>query len=166
MDTSVLFSETQRFDRKAWWLWIPLSGLLGVSLFGIWLQIFQNIPFGNHPTSDMGLILFLFFVILLIMLFALLRMDTKLDQNSLFIRYFPFYKLHIPVKDIKHVEFIRYRFIGYGIRTFTQYGTAYNVSGNIGCQISLEDGRRYLIGTQNKEAFEAALKRSLQHPSK
>lgn len=166
MHSPILFHEIQRFGRKAWWLWAALVGLLFIPIYGIWLQIFKGIPFGNNPMTDGGLWLFLLFVLLLGVFFGALRMETKLDENSLSIRYFPLYQLRIPLKEIKQAEFIRYRFIGYGIRTFTKYGTAYNVSGNTGCQIILEDGRRYLIGTQNKEAFEAALQHILhQRPN-
>ena len=51
-----------------------------------------------------------------------------------------------------------YGFIGgYGIRLWTKYGTVYNTSGKIGLAITLNNGDKFLIGTQKSDELKLFL---------
>nr|WP_315263057.1 hypothetical protein [uncultured Flavobacterium sp.] len=43
---------------------------------------------------------------------------------------------------------MNYKFLGFGVRLFTSYGTVYNTKGDTGLAIELKCGKKILIGTQ------------------
>ena len=50
---------------------------------------------------------------------------------------------------MKHAEIVNYEFVGgWGIRLWTKYGTVYNTKGDKGLAIELQNGKKFLIGTQ------------------
>jgi hypothetical protein len=49
--------------------------------------------------------------------------------------------------EINKVEIISYGFVGYGWR-LTQYGTIYNIGGNMGLRLHLKSGKKVVLGTQ------------------
>ena len=59
-----------------------------------------------------------------------------------------FLKKIISLSDVLEAKSVDYDFVGYGIRLSIKYGTVYNVKGNQGLQITLKNGKKYLIGTQ------------------
>lgn len=153
------FNEVQRFNQL--WIWIILigSGLFVTGLFGYGLisQVFLGIQFGDSPMSNIGLIFafmvtFLFFSGIII-LFRAFRLITKIDKFGIEFRFIPFQSKFksIPWSEIERYEVRKYKpileFGGWGIK----YGfnnRAYNVSGNMGLQLYLKNGKKFLIGTQ------------------
>src|SRR5512147_2127788 len=90
------FNETQRVTQ--WWIWtiiiVALVGTNSVFAYGVYEQIVMGRPFGNHPSSDSGLIV-IFVLTFLITLFGLLlvisiRLRTIIDEKSISFRFFPF----------------------------------------------------------------------------
>ncbi len=56
---------------------------------------------------------------------------------------------------------------GWGVRGFfSSSGRAYNVSGNVGLQVELKNGKKILIGTQKQETIEELLARINKSVSK
>ena len=96
-------------------------------------------------------------------LFWVLKLETEVRPDGLYIRYFPF---HIHFKrfstdDLSEYYARTYRPIweygGWGIRYSFGKGKAYNVSGNKGVQLVFKSGKRLLIGSQRAEELEEAI---------
>lgn len=155
MEKSVLFKERQQFGRA--FLWLLSLFAMSIPLFGIIQQILFKKPFGNHPMSNIGLIVFAFGMLAFCIFFWSMTLITKIDEKTISIRYIPLFSKQFKWDDIERVEIIKYRFVGYGIRLSFKYGTVYNIKGNQGLAIHLKDGGKYLIGTQKPEELKKAL---------
>ena len=85
-----------------------------------------------------------------------MKLITIINEDGINIIFAPFTNFIIPFNKIKKYQIRQYRPIieygGWGIR-YSKYGKAYNVSGKIGLQIELTNGKRLLIGTQNPDAL-------------
>lgn len=150
------FQETQRFNQ--WYLWLPLTALGCFPIFAIYQQIIMGQPVGDKPMSDLGLILFSLFVIVLLLFFGMLKLETQIDEQGISITFFPLTKKRIIWSDIKSAEVLNYGFVGgWGIRIGTKYGTVYNVKGKMGLAIELQNGKRYCVGTQQAESLKALI---------
>jgi hypothetical protein len=165
MNSPVLFREVQRF--RQWWLWLVII----IGPLTIWYSSYRRLILGEHygkkQTPD-GLVvpLWLLIGIGLPLLFYSARLITEVRTDGIYIRFFPFHLsfLRFAFDSIKACEARTYSPIGeyggWGIR-YSWNGKAYNVSGNQGVQLELNNGKRILIGTQHPLDFMSAL-RSLQ----
>jgi hypothetical protein len=153
------FIEEQKFTQ--WWLWLILI-LVGVlPIIGIYKQIILEEPLGDNPISDLGLIIFSVFIFLLIGLFILMKLKTKIDKDTIEMSFFPFVKKITKWTEIKKAEVVNYGFVGgWGIRLWTKYGTVYNVKGNKGMAIELQNGKKFLIGTQKVAEMNEIVKKA------
>lgn len=151
------FVEIQRFTQ--WWLWLIILGLVGLPLYGIYRQIIQDTPWGSAPMPDWGLFLFLAFMLLFALFFLTVYLRTEIDPKGIRVRLSPIDTKVFGWEEIERLELIEYRFVGYGMRLFTRYGTVYNISGNQGLAIHLKDGGRFLIGTQHPDRIATVLTR-------
>jgi hypothetical protein len=143
------FKEEQKFTQ--WWLWLILVATAAIPLFIIYKQIILGEAVGNKPMSNLGLWVFSVFVFGLLFLFWLMRLKTEITPSEIRISFFPFIKKRIPWTAVKSAKVINYGFVGgWGIRLWTQYGTVYNTSGEIGLAIELLNGKKYLVGTQKE----------------
>jgi hypothetical protein len=147
----ILFSEKQRFTQ--WWLWV----LLAVVLLDPIYMLFKDPASRKSP---MAVFLSLIVPVLVVVLFRLLRMETRIMQDCIQFRFFPFHWKfrNLPKKLLSNVYVKKYRplmdYGGWGIRwNLFGKGRAYNVSGNEGIQIEFKDGRKLLIGTQEPDAI-------------
>ena len=146
----MIFKEVQRFTQ--WWLWILLTGIGMIPVFGIYKQFILGEQFGDKPLPDFWLIIMSIFIFGLIAMIGSIRLKTEIDQYNIKIHFFPFVKKHVSWKEVKNAEVLNYGFVGgWGIRLWTAYGTVYNTKGNKGLAIELLNGKKFLIGTQ-KEA--------------
>ncbi|WP_046757494.1 hypothetical protein [Kordia jejudonensis] len=146
----IQFTETQKFSQ--WWLWLLLIPIGIMPIYGMYTQFVLGESFGSKPMSDTGLIITTIIVFLIIGLFLIMRLTTKIDATGIHMQYVPFIKKNVKWQEIKSAEVVNYGFVGgWGIRLWTAYGTVYNVSGNKGLAIELINGKKFLIGTQ-KEA--------------
>ena len=152
-----VFKENQRFTQ--WWLWVLNIGILLIPIYGIIQQVFYKNPFGNRPMSDIGLYVFLFFMLLFNYFFWLLKLETTIDENGIQYRFFPLQpKIKtIPWNEIQKISIRKYNplteYGGWGIKL-----GARNVKGNIGLQLELKNGKKILIGTQKREEMERVIK--------
>ena len=85
-----------------------------------------------------------------------MKLITIINEDGINIIFAPFTNFIIPFNKIKKYQIRQYRPIieygGWGIR-YSKSGKVYNVSGKIGLQIELTNGKRLLIGTQNPDAL-------------
>ena len=85
-----------------------------------------------------------------------MKLITIINEDGINIIFAPFTNFIIPFNKIKKYQIRQYRPIieyGGGGICYSKYGKAYNVSGKIGLQIELTNGKRLLIGTQNPDAL-------------
>jgi len=163
MSSAILFREVQQF--RQWWLWL----LIAPGPLVIWYRTFRYLIHETHPPpSGLQLLSWVFAGLGLPLLFYSIRLVTEVRNDGVYLRFYPFHWsfLRFPFDSIKHVEARTYspigEFGGWGIR-YGWNGKAYNVSGNQGIQLELNNGKRILVGSQRPLDFLAAL-RSLGAP--
>ena len=164
MNSPVVFHEVQRF--RQWWLWLVVI----IGPLTIWYSTYRRFVLGEHGRraipEGLQLTLWLLAGIGLPLLFYCARLVTEVRTDGIYVRFFPFHFsfLRFPFSSIKHYEARTYSPIGeyggWGIR-YSWNGKAYNVSGNQGVQLELENGKRVLIGSQRPLDLVSAL-RSLE----
>jgi len=157
------FTEVQRF--RQWWILGPLlffTAWLGAGLIG---QLSGGDPFGSNPLSDEGAVILLAgWLVFLYFFLIYLELRTEVDEKGIRVRLRGLSTEKFLWDDIQSTELITYRFVGYGLRLLTRYGTVYNIRGKRGLAIYLKDGGRYLIGTQRPDGLLACLE-SLGKPA-
>ncbi|MGY0391056.1 hypothetical protein ACW5R3_00680 [Bizionia sp. KMM 8389] len=153
----MIFKETQKFTQ--WWLWLILIPLAILPFYGLIKQLVYKTPFGDKPMSDLGLILFAFFMCAFLYFFWVLRLETTINKQGIVLHYFPFIKKETPWSDIKDLAVITYGFVGYGIRWGSIHGTVYNVKGQKGLLVTLKNGDSYVIGTQKESELKGILEK-------
>lgn len=162
MKDEILFSEQQRF--KQWWFWIIFIGIDALFIIGSYQQIIQGQQFGDKPMGNGGLIFVTILLVLLTLVFAYTRLETQIKEDGIYVRFFPFrisFK-HYPWDKLTKSFVRKYRplveYGGWGLRfSVFGYGTAYNVSGNMGLQLIFTNRKKLLIGTQKPEELTEAL---------
>ncbi len=160
MDNDTLFSEIQRFRKP--WLWALLIGsaILTISSF------ITQIRSGQNQDVIIVTLFPLLLVILVNILFVMLRLETLIKEEGIYVRFFPFhvnYKFY-PWSNIEQVYVKQYSPIaeygGWGLRLgLFGKGRAYNVSGDKGIQIIFKDGSKLLIGTNKPKEARASLEK-------
>jgi len=152
-----IFKEEQRFTQT--WLIIIIVISLIVTLAIILKEI------DKLTTSE--IIISIGTIILASGLIFLFKLSTRIDEKGIHYKFFPF---HLKFKtvvwnDIENAYIRTYDAIseygGWGIRGgalwYKAKGKAINISGNIGIQLELKDGKKLLIGTNKKEQAQDVL---------
>ena len=162
MNPEILFSETQRF--KQWWLWLIMLGVDGLIFFGLFQQVTLGKPFGDHPATNTELIVIAVFMLLITGSFYMLKLETEIRKDGIYVRFFPFHfsNRFYPLENISKSFVRQYNPIleygGWGVRFgFAGKGKAFNVSGNQGLQLEFTDQKKLLIGTNKPEELENLL---------
>lgn len=141
------FKEVQKFTQ--WWLWLILIALGVLPAFALYKQVVMGEVLGDNPMPNSAIIILCVTFFGLIALFTLMRLTTTIDANGIRLKLFPFTKRSFSWNEIVTAEVITYEFVGgWGIRVRTKYGTVYNIRGNQGLAIELNNGKKLLIGTQ------------------
>lgn len=166
----VFYKEEQKFGSISLYFSMGLIYTTTVSflLYGNIMQFVYNQPFGDNPVTDNGLILITVLILLLLIVSAYLLFGSQLvieiNRSGISYNFYPFFKKtkNIPKESIKDYEVRKYKPImeygGWGIKKGIKgKGDAFNVSGNIGLQIVLKDGKRVLFGTQRPDAIKRAM---------
>jgi len=162
-DNEPVYREEQRFALWLRWL-IAASMALAIpfSIFSL-----TKIP----PEQDSPQILPIILLILagicvpiaIAVLFVLLKLETEVRSEGLYIRYFPFHInfRRFTTQDLSQYYARKYKPIleygGWGIRCSLRSGKAYNVSGNKGVQLVFKNGKQLLIGSQRAQELEQAI---------
>ena len=150
------FEETQGFTQ--WWLWLLLIGSALFPVYGIIQQVVLGNPVGDRPLSNIGMILLMLFTVALLLFFFVLKLQTKIDEQGIQMRFFPLSKKEISWDQIATIEVIDYGFVGgWGIRYSAKYGTVYNTKGKMGVLIKPKKGKKFIIGTQRPEELKSFL---------
>ena len=175
----ILFKEEQKFGPMMQLVLLPgLIFTLVIFGIGFYKQLYLGEPWGNEPMSDTGLII-TFIVVLtflsgLSVLFIKMNLITEIRNDGIYIKYPPLINKFKIIKpdSIEKFEVRKYNafreYGGYGIkgmkhkRRSRSKGIAYNVSGNIGLQLYLNDGKKILIGTQRSEAIRYAMDKMMK----
>ncbi len=167
---AVFFREEQRFGRGWFWLILLAGGIPVVAIFGLglWQQLVRKMTFGNQPMSDRGLITLFVVTLAVILAVAWLsvasRLETEVRGGILFLRYRPWHRMALPVSRIARAYVRQYapiaEFGGWGIRYGFSAGWVWNVSGTMGVQLELDNGRKVLIGSQRPAELKDALDRA------
>ncbi|MBM3404295.1 MAG: hypothetical protein FJY10_05340 [Bacteroidetes bacterium] len=168
------FKEEQRFDQLWFRLiilsaWVPLIVIFG---FGLYQQLVLKKPWGNHPISDLWLILSTLFVFLIMsgatwLVFSI-RLITEVTDAGLMYRFPPLINRYktLDRHSIASFETRQYNPVreygGWGIRAGGgKRGIAYNVKGKFGLQLHLHNGKKILFGTQRPDALKMAMERMM-----
>ncbi|MFO7879508.1 MAG: DUF6141 family protein [Bacteroidota bacterium] len=159
-----LFSETQKTTNL--WIILLVAVLLLISIWAIVQQNILDKPFGNNPAPDWLIWLMPVIPLLLLLIFMQSKMITFIDKNGIWFKYLPFHAKYrfYPWDEINSAYIREYKpmkeFAGYGIRTISPKGSiAYSVKENIGLQLSLQSGKRLLIGTSKPDDIQNTLEK-------
>ena len=153
------FVEVQQLRQP--WLWVLLVIIEAGCLAALIPLIMRAQSSGE---MSVGLIIVLITMLTtgpaLLLLFLLLKMETRVDDEGITISFQPFSKRQISLQDIEQCEARQYRPIreygGWGLR-WGWNGWAYNVRGNQGVQLVLTGNRRVMIGSQRAEELAATI---------
>lgn len=156
----VAFREEQKIV-KVWWVTLIIAVLTGLMWYSFIQQIILGQPFGTNPGPNWMVWLFwLLFGIGFPVVWAMTKLVVEVRDNYLSIRYYPLTTRKIPFADIQHVEARTYNPVreygGWGIKGWGNK-RAYNVSGNKGVELELQDGRMIMIGSLKSEELALAL---------
>lgn len=157
----IIYREEQKFDQ--WWIRAIVIIVVLSTWFGFVQQIIIGKPFGPNPASNPAVILItiLIGVGFPVLMFSV-KMVTEIDTSQIYIKYIPFFRKTIRLDETAHYEIRKYRPIweygGWGIRWGgIKQGWVYNMSGNMGVQLTLKNGKRILIGTNQPEILKEAI---------
>jgi len=157
--STVFFHERQFF--RQWYVWVILIGVDLIFLWGLIQQLIIGKPFGNNPMSDLALVFVSLFVFLLSLFMGTIHLNTEITEEEIRIIFFPISRRTILWSQVAEANIRQYKalseFGGWGLR-FGRHGPAYNISGNIGLELVLTDGKKVLIGTQRSEELKLVLK--------
>ena len=149
-----IFYEKQQFRQV--WIWMILILILLILLIPIISGVFGI--FLNIILLTIGYCF--------IWLFYSMKLITEIKKDGIQITFTPFTNFIIPFNKIRSYKIRKYRPIleygGWGIR-FNRTGKAYTVSGKIGLQIELSNGKEILIGTENPDKILQSLNKLPQH---
>lgn len=157
-----IFKEEQHFNQS-WLIALILISLL--IAIGVILKTYVNNP-SSYSTAE--LIAKIGFAILVSGLIFIFKLTSRIDEKGFHYKFFPFhwsFKL-IEWSEIDKASIRIYKplteYGGWGIKGGTvvwpgSKGKAINVSGNIGIQLELKNGKKLLIGTQKQSEVEAVL---------
>ena len=167
----VLFKETQQF-RQWWYIMLILSSTVPVMIFSIyslWKQTKTGIQVGDSPIPNVVLIGLFFAMAFNLWTFLSRKLDVMIDQDGIHFRFPPLIRKTrlVSREEIQRFEIRKYKPIidygGWGIKKRYKWGKAYNVSGNIGLQLYLKNGRKVLFGTQRSQAILYAMEEMMKH---
>lgn len=149
-----IFKEQQRFTQ----LWLII--LIVISAFtslGLILASYIKNP-SSFSTGELASTISI--TLLASGLIFIFKLTTRIDEHGIYYKFFPF---HLKFKTIKWPEidkvYVRtynalHEYGGWGIKGGSFWnkskGTALNVSGDIGIQLELKNGKKLLIGTQKE----------------
>ncbi|MDX8339242.1 hypothetical protein SLH46_08630 [Draconibacterium sp. IB214405] len=168
----LLFKEEQEFDRRRLLLLTIVSlAATGIPFFrGIYFLMAENPP-GDNPMGSEGLIVSGVMLLVVAVIFTMLfraKLKTKITVDTLSISFPP---MKGKWRDIDPGEIERYElreyhpkreYGGRGIKRRLRKGSAWTVSGRIGLQLYMKNGKRFLIGTQKQQALEHAMQKLME----
>lgn len=170
--TRPYFEEKQSL-RQTQWIWfvvvVVIMSTLGPIFPMVYTQLIEGVPVGNQPMSDTGLIIFSIVMVataaITTWMLLSLTLETYVDAEGIHYRLFPFkpkWKL-VRKESIHRYEFRSKRgFLdgkaGYHKNIFNKT-TSLRIRGGRHVRLLIDGDWKVLIGTQNPEEFERAMRR-------
>lgn len=147
----ILFEEKQRFSR--WWVLLMLPAPFITTILELTSKV-------KEDDALIALIIVWGLCGGIAVMFMWSHLDTEITEDEIRLRYPPFINKPkvIPYSDIKSVQVRKYdplgEYGGWGLRygwTNSKKNRAYNIKGNMGLQLVLNDDMRILIGTMKPD---------------
>jgi hypothetical protein len=171
METNDFF-EKQSLKHGKLFIIAMIVVFLGVLLllFSLVMQLGFGKPLGSHTLSDTQYTIFCAIMMCILIPIPIMMykssLVTKINTSGISFRYFPFQNRYLvfPFSEIERCEVRQYdpmkEYGGWGVRyNFKTKEKAYNVSGNMGIQLYLKDGKKILIGTQKPDEAKTVLQK-------
>lgn len=146
-----IFKEEQRFTQT--WLIILMAIIMLLAI----ILIIKSYSANRMNLLNALVVIGLIFIATGFIFIC--KLKTRIDEIGIHYQFFPFhFKIKtILWKDIKNATTRTYNALleygGWGLKGGSLYGkkgTAINVKGNIGIQLTLKNNKKLLIGTQKK----------------
>lgn len=167
------FEETQSF-RDSRWLWIVVVISFLVTLLplvdGLYWQLVKGKPWGDKPLSDGGLLALTAFVLatwgLAMAVLISFRLDVRIDDSGVHYKVVPIKmkwqtagREQILTYSVeKKFRLLQSGGFGYHRNRFT--GTrSVRISGSYHLSLMLKNGNKLLLGTQNPDELDKAMKK-------
>jgi hypothetical protein len=157
----VLFKEEQQF--RQWWYLLTLIGsivpIMIFCIYALYQQTVRGSQVGNSPAPNLVLVILFFVLGFMLWGSLIMKLEVWIDQDGIHYRFFPMiYKNKLITKEqIQRFEIRKYNPIfdygGWGVRRGLKWGKVLSVSGNIGLQLYLTNGKKLLFGTQRSQAI-------------
>lgn len=157
-----VFKEEQRFTQS--WLIV----LLGISIIVPIVMITKEYLEENSSMTTIEFLLTLGAIFISAVFIFFFKLTTRIDEIGIHYQFFPF---HLSLRTIEwnkiEKAYIRNydpigEYGGWGLKGGALWnkkaGTAINVSGSIGIQLVLKNGKKILIGTQKENEAKQVLK--------
>jgi hypothetical protein len=150
------------------WLWVIWADLIfcGSLLTFVFYKTDADL-FSMLPAISIALAAFAFIV----WIFIRSKLIITIDSGGINYRY-PIFKPKWKkiLKDDIHMFAVKnydaiFEYGGWGIKNSKKHGRCITIQGDAGLLLELKNGERILIGTQNKDGFERAMKRLMQTPA-
>ncbi len=165
------YSEIQRYSSA--WVWLILFGLSLSSFIYMVLNYHEGmIP--DNKINKQGLIIMgsaiSFMFIMLFFLFSNMRMELNIGSDGISFRY-PILKMKFDLIEKANIESFKVReykpmkeFGGWGYKKVSKKRNkiAHNVSGNIGLEVFLTNGKTIMFGTKRKDAISFAMNKMME----
>jgi len=167
-DAAPFFREEQHFHQ--WWVWILIIVPAGLSWWPFIQRVVQERVNGQDPGP--GWLVWLIWILIglgLPLLFGLVALVVEVTGDEVRIRYRPFMRRAIPLRDIAQAQARTYNAVteygGWGIKGWSKAKMAYNVSGKRGVELTLTDGRSVMLGSRRADELAAAIQARLGRPA-
>jgi hypothetical protein len=160
-----LYEEQQQFRQS--WLWTLVIVTNAAALIGVVIAL-ESTTWQVSCAEFLPILLMVVIIIAVWLLLWTARLETRVTAEGLRFRFRPFHRREHEIRwgDVEKMSLRTYRPIieygGWGIR-YGLRGRAYNVSGNIGLQIVLKDGKKVLFGTQESDRLAMVLRSMFPH---
>lgn len=156
-----VFKEEQRFTQ----LWLIIL-IIFSSLVPIGVVVSEYQKDENAFSVEMLLVIILVILVPIAIIF-LFKLNTRIDEQGIHYQFFPFHfsDRKISWNEISKAYVRTYdpigEFGGWGLKGGNLFnksnGKAINVSGDIGIQLELKNGKKLLIGTQKEAEAKSVL---------
>jgi hypothetical protein len=97
--------------------------------------------------------------------FVVNRLVVTVDTDAVRVQFVPLADVRYPYAEIRTIERRTYSPIreygGWGLRTGWGAKRAFNMRGNEGVELTLTDGRKVMLGSENAASLEAAIRARL-----
>lgn len=157
-----IFREVQYF--RATWVWPFVLVCLVVGVVSLVTAAISD----SMSTGDVvGLVVGIGVMAASAGLFWVARLETEVRGDAIHYRFIPFHlsTQRIPLNRLKSYRSTKYNPIleygGWGIRYGFKGGKAYNVSGNRGVKLELDNGPGMMMGSRRPEEMAQAIREAL-----